>query len=156
MAAEIDQGEAIERLAQHEEIIEQFYRNCARKFPEAQPLFLHIADEEAGHADILRNLKEKLIAGEVSLSDNRFKSRTVLSAIESIYELITKTINGKIDTLKQAMISALEVEQALLEKEIFQAFKHDSPELAAILQKVAHETQQHQNSLAEAIKKLDG
>jgi len=105
MFKEVDRVEVLERLAQHEEMVEQLYRNFAKKFPEAKELLLPIAQEESGHAGVLRDLKEQYLAGKIQLTDDRFKSRAILFSIDNIYDLIKHAQDGNITQLKDALNS---------------------------------------------------
>lgn len=150
MSVEDYQQRIIESLAQNEEAIERLYKAYSGTFIENEQFWFYLAIEEKNHADWLRHLSSRMKGKGVYFKEGRFK----LDAITFFREYVEKQIAAlgkELITNEKALAIALDIENALLEKNFFEVFDTDSAEIKATFVNLAKATEEHRIRVKKAL-----
>ena len=139
---QVNQDSIIETLAESEETIGRLYQAYASRFPEYNELWMGLADQEKNHAAWIRNLGEKVHAGQVFLQADRFKVPAIRTFINHTEKEIETTKNPALKSIN-ALSVAFYIEDSLIERKYFEVFESDSTELKKLLQDLAEATKTH-------------
>ncbi len=145
------QLEVVEALAGQEESISQLYRAYGENFPEDREFWQALSGEEIGHAQWIRDLAAKIGNGSVYFNEDRFRIEAIRSSLKYIGKERSAAVAGGQNKI-EALSVAYMLEDALLEKKIFEIFEGDSVELKHILADLAQSTSDHRERIK---RKLD-
>jgi len=136
----------LEAMKEHELAIAGLYEVYAEKFPEHKDFWTKFVHEEIKHADCISSLQIIVDESTEDFVVERFK----IGAIENS----TKYVKNLADTARQSDISlinaistAIYLEQALIEKNYFEAIESDNAQTKQILSLLARDTKNHYDKL---------
>jgi len=141
-----DPNEVLDLLVKNEEAIERLYTDYAAKFPDTDELWQNLAAEEKSHAESIKKLQNK----NLSFNRGRFKSAAVRNFTAYIEDKIKYSNNPGI-SLINALSTAVDIEESLIEHRFFEVFPADSPDLHQTLNKLEEATQTHAARLREKL-----
>ena len=138
------QSQIIELLANNEEAVQKLYLLYATKYPESKEFWSKLAQEEAGHAFMIRNLELEATnkPGKVLFKPDRFTPEAIQSSINYINQLI-KEFPDKNYPLITALSLAMQIEQSLIEKKYFEVVEGDDIVLQNTLNTLRNDSQEH-------------
>ena len=134
-------------LIENEEILSDLYRIFAGFFPDVQSFWSGLVVEEKSHAAQLRILTGRLGAPRADIS-TLFSVDTLRENIRLLKEQIEK-FRQKKPSLRQAIETAIEIENTMIEKRFFEAFDDQSEEARKVLRGLREFTEMHVKRLAE-------
>ena len=142
------QTKVLEMLIRHEELLSQLYGMYAMKLSRRHAFWYGLAMDEKSHADWLRTLMF-LDFGEGTLFDEkRFDLEVIQASIElaraRLNEVESKTLYPFI-----AVSTALEMEQAMIERKYFEVCAGDGEEFRRIMETLAAQTKTHVDKLLQ-------
>ncbi len=141
-----EKNSLIRRFSINENKLALLYSAYGEKFPERAGLWNGLAKDEKRHSALLLDLDERF-KEEISswqISDN---APAILDYIgKFIDNCLEKVSRSEID-LKEALSSALSLEQSMIEKKSFEIFSTANPEIVAVLEKLNRETEGHKQRL---------
>lgn len=140
-------------IAANEEKIMQLYSLFAEEFPEREAFWTKIAGDEKVHAELVKELARMESAGAAIFDKKRFGIKEV-KALGRVIDRENKLANSKKYTYRQALSAAAEIEQSLIEMDIFESYKADEEQVKDILGAIQDETQGHLNLIIDEIKKF--
>ena len=140
-------------MAGNESAVGQLYHIYGTLFPEKQDFWYELEKEENKHAQWLTKLGNKLVTRQIYFDQNRFKIEAVRLFPEILKKKMEQAKHTKI-TLSQALGNATNIESALLEKEFFTIFEHDSVEIKHLLMELSKETAWHRAKIQSQISQL--
>lgn len=141
----------INLMIRHEEVISRLYKAFSMSLPMMGKFWEHMALEEQGHADILRNLGKKVAEGKLSFNIRKISADQLLKTVDYL-ESTASRVEKKGIKLRKALEFAIECENSILESDCFEVFEGDSPEVKHDFELLNGHTKQHQNRLEQALK----
>ncbi len=139
----------LELLAEHETEIARLYEAYAAALPDHRRLWKDLSDDEASHADWIRSLIPHVEDGSLGLREGRFAAAAVETSLRYVRGRVAETSVEPPEFLK-ALVIALDVEDAMLERQFFDVADDDTPELRRVLNSLKSETQRHRAGLQRA------
>ncbi len=125
-----------------EESLGQLYRLFAEQSPELCDFWHKLATEEQAHASWLRNLVSHLRKQTVSFQDNRFQPdnfRTFFTYLqERVNDVRTNTLSNF-----AALSIAVDCEGTVVEKNFFEVWEGDTPEMRRLLNALTEASKTH-------------
>jgi rubrerythrin len=145
----------IDLLIRHEEEIGNLYKACAVKFPDSAGFWQTLVIEEQAHADVLRQLEKQLVTQKVFLNDRKFNVTGVQTAIDHVNRQKQMVEEGSL-TLLQIMSIALDIEQAIIDRNFFEVFDTDSPSMKREFADLRTHTVEHVRRISTKLDTLRG
>ena len=139
----------LELLADHESEIARLYETYASVLPDRRRLWKDLADDETNHADWVRSLIPLVENGSLAVREGRFAAAAIETSLEYIRRRVTEASVEPPGFLK-ALVIALDVEDAMLEKQFFDVADEDASEFRRVLNSLKSETQRHRAGLRSA------
>ena len=148
------QNQIIGLLAKNEEAVQKLYAVYAAKYPAYKDFWLELANKESQHGFMIHNF-------EIELKDNpqrilfkpdRFTPEALRSSIEYVKK-ITQEAQTQDYPLITALSLAMQIEQALIEKDYFEVFEDDDFQLQNTLNSLKKDSQEHLEKLKKAWEK---
>ena len=149
MPSEAEQIQTLGLMAAHESALADLYRAYAKKLPSYEDFFNDLAADEVLHARMVAGLAEDVRAGKVQVRAGRFSVESILSSLDFAKARMAEAERGEV-SLVEALSTAKNVEGGLIERRYFEIFEDDGPELMALLQRLAAETEGHRARVAAA------
>jgi rubrerythrin len=143
------QSKVLEMLIRHEELLSQLYGMYAMKLPHRHKFWYGLALDEKSHAEWLRTLMFVDLGGGGScFNDARFDPGVIQQSIDlaraRLNEVESKTLYPFI-----AVSTALEMEQAMIERSYFEVCEGDGDEFKRIMATLAEQTRVHVDKLLQ-------
>jgi len=143
----------INLMARNEEVISRIYKAFYVKFPELGKFWEQLSIEERGHANILRALGKKVGEGKLSIDSRKINANQILQMLEH-NESLANQVEKKSIKPKKALEIAFEIENSMLEKNIFDVFSGDSPDIQHDFELLREHTKQHRIRLEQVMKAI--
>jgi rubrerythrin len=140
--------ELIRLLEQYELSIAALYDTFASNLPEYKQFWGAFAEEERQHARWIGKLYAHLKNQGAAMEQTRFTIQSTRTAIEYIERQTAQAMQQKPD-LKQSLITAVNIEQALLESAFFKVFNLGNPKALTIRTRLEDATKAHIQRLIE-------
>lgn len=134
------QRKIIELYRDQELLIADLYGRFAERFPKYADFWGGLASEELEHAGWVAHLLNKVDTDAVQFDEGKTRSYTLTTSINHIKGLIFSFKQSPFD-LKKALTYTLDLERSLIERQVFDRFAGDSPEVLELLT-ILGETQQ--------------
>lgn len=142
MTSQNTQIEALEALAQNEEILSKLYSVFQERFPRFKDFWEDLVKDELTHAELVRELIPLLKKGDLFFETDRFNKDAIQEFSKYVAEEIENVSKEKIP-LKEALSIALNAEESLIEKGYFEVFEIDSLPVEQTLLNLKLATQEH-------------
>jgi hypothetical protein len=142
-------------LAEHEEAMSALYSAYAAEFPEFAGLWTSLARDEHGHGALLRSLAEKSDDLTAFVENRAYDIADVEADTARLRKLAQLTPDAGFP-LQEAFHVALQLEDTLIESEIFVVYDGDPPEVVAAVDTLREQTEKHQRRLSEQSLALEG
>ncbi|HUU54800.1 MAG TPA: hypothetical protein VMY87_07765 [Armatimonadota bacterium] len=149
MPSEAEQIQTLGLMAAHESALADLYRAYAKKLPSYQDFFNGLAADEVLHARMVAGFVDDVKTRKVSVKPGRFSSQSILSSLDFTKERVAEAERGGV-SLMQALSTAKDLEDELIERKYFGIFEDDGPELTRLLERLAAETEAHRRKVTEA------
>ncbi|HAS00202.1 MAG: hypothetical protein US57_C0007G0018 [Candidatus Moranbacteria bacterium GW2011_GWC2_37_73] len=130
--------------------IAALYSLYAQKIPEKRTFWEKLSNEEIRHAAEIGNEKEQTDA----IIENKFSRIIINTVITFVLEETTKAQQKNISH-REALKTALRIEQSMLEKKCFEIFKPTNKKLKDVFCKMNKETERHVEMLHEEMKRAN-
>ncbi len=150
IAAAMARQTVLAGMVRHEKTVARLYGEYARLFPAAAAFWNGLAGEEAEHAAILARIGERIAAGELDFSADRFALETIRSSTAFIEEQIAAAQRGPV-TEDVALGIASTVENQTIENDSFRVFTEESasPEIRAMFADIHRQELRHRADIAK-------
>lgn len=149
MHSVVEQVEIIGMMAAHESVIAELYQAYAARFPQHAEFFRALAAEEVEHARMIVAFADKVKAHLVHVNPGRFSPQSILTSLDYLRERVKEAKEGEITAIN-ALSTATDLEEALIERRYFEIVEDDSPELKQLLRTLATETEAHRGMVRQA------
>jgi hypothetical protein len=140
---------ALARMTELEKNVSRLYAAYSRRFPAYEGLWSTLSKEETEHSAWILELTEQARLGKVKIASSRFKAEAVQMALDSIAKHIAEAETGN-PPLLHCLSIAMDLENALIEKEYFMVFEGDSVEIRDTLNRLAAATRNHHRMVRQA------
>jgi rubrerythrin len=149
MPSEAEQIQTLGLMAAHESALADLYRAYAKTLPSYEDFFNGLAADEVLHARMLAGFVDDVKTRKVSVKPGRFSSQSILSSLDITKERVAEAERGEV-SLMEALSTARDLEDGLIERKYFGIFEDDGPELTKLLERLAVETEAHRRKVTEA------
>ena len=120
-------------------MLSQLYRVYENQFPN-RPFWENLAKNEIIHFQWLQKLYQLAPEKKIFIDEEKFKTAAIQTSIEYLLRLINEAASC---SLVNALVLALDIEQAMIEKKYFEVFKTDSAEIQDIMKQLEKATLAH-------------
>ena len=144
----------IELLVHNEETVSRLYKAYAKKFPELSHFWSQLSREEEEHADNLKRLFSKVREGSLSFKQDRFNPQAIRTLTHHLEQTLN-TVQNEGMSLRSALRTALDIEDALIEKNYFGVFVDDAKELKDTFLNMQSELEKHKKRIKDALDKIN-
>jgi rubrerythrin len=132
----------IELLIEHEETIAKLYDAYANRFPSHATFWSTLAFEEKDHAKMLRKLMEERQNNNAVYDSTKYDSESIKTSLEYIAEQLNRVENEDLNLIN-ALSVALNIEKAVIDGKVFEAFKGFTKETRSIIRDLAQSVKDH-------------
>ncbi|MEI6211064.1 MAG: hypothetical protein WCR06_05510 [bacterium] len=141
------QQDILALLIEQEEWIGQLYKAYQNLFPELDSFWGQLAEEEDGHAGLLKQLAGRMDQATCSFDARKFNTVGLRTSSEHIRKQV-QIANTEPVTLVRALATAFDLETGLIEKEFFKVVVVNPAEVQREWQALTEETQAHRKRIA--------
>ncbi len=138
----------IEMLAEHEETIGRLYAGYAEIFPEHKAFWVTLAFEESDHAKKIRELIEDRKKGHVMYDAEKYDSKAIKASSDYLRQQIDKCRNEYV-SLVNALSVALNIEKAIIDGKVFEAFKGRTQRTRELIRELAKSVTDHYQAIQQ-------
>jgi len=138
----------LEEMAFNEEKIMELYWIYEHKLPVYAQVWKKLAEEEKGHANILKSFAMLSDGREIEADLKGITMEAVKNSIKFLNREIEKTKTTKL-TGADAFETAVKIESSLLEKSIFSSFDTKDKDLKKIINVLETDTRRHYEKVKE-------
>jgi hypothetical protein len=135
-------------LAEHEEAMSALYSAYAAEFPEVAGLWTSLARDEHGHGALLRSLAGRSDDLTAFVENRAYDIAEVEADTARLRRLAHLTPSAGFP-LQEAFHVALQLEDTLIESQIFVVYDGDPPEVIAAVDTLREQTEKHRRRLSE-------
>src|SRR4030042_7206429 len=132
----------IEMLVEHEETISKLYDAYAKKFPEFKTFWATLSFEESDHAKKIRELIEERKEGHVAFVSEKYDSKAIEASIDYLTQQISRLQTEDV-SLINALSVALNIEKAIIDGKVFEAFKGHTQKARELIRELAKSVMDH-------------
>lgn len=139
-----------EMLAANEEAIANLYRVYASRFTEYASFWNHMAEDEIGHAAVVRKCSAEVAKGLVRLNKDRFKKET----LHTYHDYANKELDMAQEqslSLTHALSTTLYIERSLIEARFFEVFEGGSKEFKKLLSQMTVKESEHLDRIRQVM-----
>ncbi len=136
------QKNIIDSMVRQELLLAKLYKLFAGQFAEHGTLWAELAKEEEKHALWLQQLYEAGEKGIILFDEGKTKTYTLKTFIDYQEGIIARAENQEFG-LAGAVACTLDMEQSLIEKNVFSCFDATSEKVRTVLKRLAGETAKH-------------
>jgi hypothetical protein len=140
----------VQMLADHELALKELYQAYATALPSRKDLWLRLAADEQRHADWLDSLGSEPGTVTGPSPGGWPRPAAIECSLKYVRAQIVRARQAQV-TLLIALAVAQDLENALLEKEFFKVADGTSPEMRAVLARLAAATQTHWQLVTDAL-----
>ena len=133
-------------LAEVELTVSRLYEKYAGIFPEHKEFWQGMAAEEQKHASLIKILSAQ------NVNEDRLQLELVQSTLAYIKDQLAMASKQAV-SLPDALSTASNIENSLIEKAFYAAFNADTEEIKRVLREIVNETNQHRSKVQELLTK---
>ena len=135
-------------LVEHEEAISKLYNAYAVKFPDHEEFWATLAWEELDHAERIRQLAQYIEQGHVRFDAEKFKPIVIKTSMEYVAKELASA-ESKDVSMKKALAVALNIEKAIIDGQVFEAFKGHTAEARDFIRECEKNFEEHYRVVQE-------
>ncbi|HAS82820.1 MAG TPA: hypothetical protein DCS43_09150 [Verrucomicrobia bacterium] len=145
-------NDLLERLQQHEEAVAEIYATFGDRIPCMADFWSNLVNEEKSHAMVINMIRKAIGNANLSLDTRKFNMTAVQTAIDFIRRQ-TEQIRVQGTTTVKALFLAINLEQAMIERDFFCIFETDSPDMKREFSALREHTLKHQRMLERMLER---
>ena len=142
--------QVIDALAEHEDAIGDLYAAYGMCFAGAASFWQGLSAEEYGHGSLMRDLATSEHEHATFVDKQRFSLPELRAATRAVRDQMEVAENSRL-TLVQALETALDFEQQIVERDAYQVFAGDSANVARVLSHLRVSSERHRDSIRELL-----
>lgn len=155
MALKPYQEKIIQQMIDQERLLSELYSLFAKEFPEYSAFWTELSEEEKRHVKLVEKLGEAEKKGMVLFDEGKVKTYT-LSTFIAYLEKQLQRARDKEFSIAAAFSCAHDLEQSLIEKEVFTRFDSIKEMNRSVLNKLREDTKNHAEKLRQQRNKIAG
>lgn len=140
----------ISQLAECERLLSELYGVYRDSIPAMKPFWKTISSCEMQHAASLELLADGMREGRVMASTERISEKGI-TLLQTLARNAIKQAESRSLSAKDAVVTALSIESAVVEGDFYSTVQSDAPEFRVIAERLERETNQHIDSLQQAL-----
>ncbi|MGB3479193.1 MAG: hypothetical protein WBB67_08530 [bacterium] len=141
-------NEIMEILINHEEAISRLYEAYAQKFPDHKEFWSTLSWEEKDHAEQIRKLSQIIKKHHARFDLDRFKLNVIKISMDYIAKELVRAEKEDIP-LRTALSVALNIENAIVDGEVFESFKGYTAEAKRYIRECAANFAEHYRAIKD-------
>ena len=153
MTLQVHQHKILELLKEMELLMATIYQLMAKRYPKHAESYLALVSEEMEHASWIEQLQDACLAGQARFSEGRTRTYTISNMINFLHEFQQKLEYGHMTEL-QALAAVTDFENSLIERQVFQRFTGDTPEVEKVLGRLETTQKQHAGRITTLLQHL--
>jgi hypothetical protein len=142
-------ADLLDMLAEHELLLEKLYEVYAEKLPSWSDFWNELAAEESEHEQMIRALQQKVEQGSIACQPGRFSEEVLKNSLDYVRGELARARALPIELI-EALSTARDLEDSLIERHFFDVFDDDSKEMTETLRLLAARTSAHRARALEA------
>lgn len=142
------QKSSLTLLIEHEEAISRLYNAYAEKLTEHKEFWATLAWEELDHAERIRKLSQYIEQGHARFNADKFNPIVIRTSMEYIAKELRSAENEDI-SMKKALAVALNIEKAIIDGQVFEAFKGFTAEAREFIRACVKNFEEHYQAIQE-------
>ena len=147
--------QVVDALADHEDAIGDLYAAYGMCFPDAASFWQGLSAEEYGHGSLMRDLAASDGEPATFIDKRRFPLAELRRATREVRDEMEVAENSRL-TLVQALETALDFEQQIVERDAYKVFAGDSPNVARVLSHLRVSSERHRDSIRDLLMRQPG
>ncbi len=140
------QSKIIELLIQQELLIAELYRFFSILYPGTRDFWNDLAREEMEHATWIEYFFNKTQSSEIVFREEQLKTYTADSFVKYLQDNISK-VKERAPTQQAAFALAMNIENSLLVRKIFDRFESSDKELEMLIRKLQEGLTEHRKRI---------
>lgn len=136
----------------HETAMYELYNIFASKYPDYEDFWRGIAEEEKVHARWIRDIRSRVEKGDISVTTDFVSVSTVENSLEYVKNLM-REFNAQPNAVDKAFTIAMQTENSIVEKGIFDVIKTNSESTKNTLLNLVEKTRSHYFRIKEMSKR---
>ena len=132
----------IELLVEHEEAIGRLYKAYGERFPEFKTFWSTLSFEEEDHAKKIRELIAERKLGNVTFDSTTYDAKSVATSMNYVVGQLNRLDTEDV-SLVRAFSIALDIEKAIIDGKVFEAFKGHTQKTREIIRDLAKSVTDH-------------
>jgi len=145
---DISRSTGLKNLIENEELLSILYKKYSDIFKSDTQFWIEISKDEIVHASWISELDNKIGKDGIIINDDRFQ----IEAIINFGKYVQQNIDAvDIETISpiNALSIAMDIENSMLERDIFKIYETDNDELKAVLNKLKKSTEIHYSEVKQ-------
>ena len=142
--------QVVDALADHEDAIGDLYAAYGMRFAGAASFWQGLSSEEYGHGSLMRDLATSDSEPATFIDKQRFPLSELRQATRDVRDQMEVAENSRL-TLVQALETALDFEQQIVERDAYQVFASDSANVARVLTHLRVSSERHRDSIRDLL-----
>lgn len=132
----------IELCLEQELLLAEIYRSYAARFPQHRPFWEELVAEELEHAGWVRFLQQQAEKSSLTFEEGKTKTYTLKAFIEHLRKTLADARRPDL-TCGRALAATLDLERALLERNVYSYFRSGSQKDQQLLQLLQQGVRNH-------------
>ena len=153
MSSKEEQINMAKMLEKYEATLARLYKIYAKKLPEFEQFWNDIAVEEQTHAFMARTFRTMIEDDTLVFEPRSFKIHAIEENLKILNAHITFAESRSV-TVKEAFTTAMELENMMIEKKIFEIYEGDADDLKRTLKTLLEDTKRHYEKIEEQVRNL--
>jgi hypothetical protein len=145
------QRKIIDELAGCEARIGLLYEQYATRFPDMEPHWRGLAEDEMTHSALLKTMHRILDKGSLFFDLGKFSSGA-LPAINALLDRAMERAKTRSFAPDEALSTAFEIETSLIDSHFYDVVTSDAPEFRIIAARLSKDTKEHAASIRDDFK----
>ena len=142
--------QVVHDLAEHEDAIGDLYAAYGMCFSQAASFWQGLSAEEYGHGSLMRDLAASEREPATFIDERRFSLPELHAATRAVRDQMEVAENSRL-TLVEALETALDFEQQIVERDAYQVFAGDSTNVARVLNHLRVSSERHRDDIRELL-----
>jgi hypothetical protein len=149
------QEKIIQQMIDQERLLSKIYALFADKFPQYNEFWMELSKEEERHAGLIEKLQEAEKKGLVFFDEGKTRSITLTAFITYLENQYQRALQKEYG-ITAAFSCAFDLEQALIEKDVFTRFDSITEKTRGTMNRLKTETNNHLEKIRQMRKKIIG
>jgi rubrerythrin len=142
----------LDLLVEQELALAELYTAFGKRFADDGEFWKGISDDEKKHSTWVQRLKAQAAQGAVEFDAGRTREQAVRISIGYIKTMTDRAIEEDM-LLFDALTLSHDIENSLIEKQVFRHFTSDSEEMKRVLTRLEEVTREHRDKLKTVLDK---